>query len=29
MKKLSELDNDTYLVIEPLNYDANVMDKWA
>lgn len=27
MKKLSELGDDTYLVIEPLNYDAIVMDK--
>lgn len=27
MKKLSEIKNDTYLVIEPLNYDAVVMDK--
>lgn len=27
MKKLSELDDDTYLVIEPLNCDSRVMDK--
>ena len=27
MKKLSEIKNDTYLVIEPLNYDAIIMDK--
>lgn len=27
MKKLSEIKDDDYLVIEPLNYDAVVMDK--
>lgn len=27
MKKLSEVKNDTYLVVEPLDYDGVVMDK--
>lgn len=27
MKKLSEIKENDYLVIEPLNYDAVVMDK--
>ena len=27
MKKLSEIQNDAYLVIEPSNYDAIIMDK--
>lgn len=28
MKKLSEIKDDTYLVVDPLNYDAIVMDKY-
>lgn len=27
MKKLSELDRGTYLIIEPQNYDGKLMDK--